>query len=356
MASIRRLPDRKSKPWQCRIRRNGEGLTEYFRTQREAKAFAAKIEGDLDRYASLLGGELRRHRLAELIDRFMSQYHGRDHNIGSRLAWWREHYGDRPLADFGIDAVREGLARLEVEPVPTRWNARTAATSPRSGPTLNRYRAAISAVYRSAIDRGWFGVQINPTRGIPARKESSGRFGCALSDAERERLLDACDVDAWAGLGVFVRLALATGGRRSELLRLEWRDVDLARNTVLFRQTKNDDDRAVPLIADMRGRLADWSKVRQLGDPRVFPGTTPDRPPPLESAWRRAKARADVSGFRIHDLRHACGTYLARSGASAFEIATVLGHRSGPGLTARYVHLVAEGSCDRLEDAIGKLL
>ncbi|WP_373510374.1 tyrosine-type recombinase/integrase, partial [Thiocapsa sp.] len=88
-------------------------------------------------------------------------------------------------------------------------------------------------------------------------------------------------------------------------------------------------------------------------DPRVFPGATPERAPSLDSAWRIAKATAQVENLRLHDLRHSCGSYLAKAGASAFQIAAILGHRSGPGLTARYVHLVAEDSRGILEDALG---
>lgn len=86
------------------------------------------------------------------------------------------------------------------------------------------------------------------------------------------------------------------------------------------------------------------------GRPRVFPGTTPDRPVwVLDKSWDRAKEAAQVENLRIHDLRHSCGSYLAKAGASAFQIAAILGHRSGPGLTACYVHLVAEDSRELLE-------
>jgi integrase len=151
-------------------------------------------------------------------------------------------------------------------------------------------------------------------------------------------------------------VALATGARRGELLKLPWADVDLKAGSILLRETKNADDRRVPLIGEARDRLIEWGKVRRLDDPRVFPGSAPDRAPPLDRAWGQAKAAAGVENLRIHDLRHSCGSFLAKAGASAFQIAAVLGHRSGPGLTARYVHLIAEDSRELLEGALkGKL-
>ena len=356
MASIRKLSSR-AKPWQVRIRRKRQEFTEYFRTKKEADAFAAKVEADFDRWAKILGGELRRHTLAELIERYMQVHTGKDHNLPARLAWWREHYGDLTLSEFTGDTAREGLAKLEIEPCPQGGKTITERPCVRSGATVNRYRAALSACYKAGIDRGWFGLQFNPFTGIRSRKETGNRFGRVLEDGERDRLLEACDRSSWKDLGLFVRLALATGARRGELLGLEWRDVDLKGGSILLRDTKNGDDRRVPLLGEARALLTEHSKVRRLDDPRVFPGTAPDRPVwGIDEAWTRAKEVAGVENLRIHDLRHSCGSYLAKAGASAFQIAAILGHRSGPGLTARYVHLVAEDSRALMEAALSGVM
>jgi integrase len=348
VASIRKLTGNRSKPWRVEIRRKStEPIDQCFRTKREASEFAAKVEADFDRWAKLLGGELKRHTLADLIDRYMNGYRGKDHNASSRLAWWKAGYGDRALSEFTGDTVREAMGRLETEPAPHGGKKVTEAPGPRTGATVNRYKAALSAAFKTAIDRGWFGLKDNPVQGIRSRKEASGRFGRCLGDDEREPLLEACDRSDWPGLGVFVRLALATGARRGELLKLEWRDVDLKGGSILLRETKNGDDRAVPLIGEAGERLAAWAKVRRLDNPRVFPGLKPNTEPPLDRTWNAAKAAAGVENLRVHDLRHSCGSYLARAGASAFQIAAVLGHRSGPGLTARYVHLQAQESRER---------
>ena len=354
MATIRKLPGTPAKPWRVEIRRKGNSpISQYFRTKREASDFAAKVEADFDRWAKLLGGELRRHTLAELIDRFVAGYRGRDTSVAARAGWWRAQYGARLLSEFSGDTVREGLS-LRAETAACQGGPTVTQTDRRLSPaTLNRYRTAISTIYKAAIDGGWFGIKENPAAGIRQRKENNSRFGRCMEDDERARLLDACDRSNWPGLGVFVRLALATGARRGELLKLTWPDVDLKAGSILLRETKNGEDRRVPLIGEARDWLATWAKVRRLDDPRLFPGSRTDNPPPLDDAWRKAKAAAGVENLRIHDLRHSCGSYLARAGASAFQIAAILGHRSGPSLTARYVHLVAEDSRGLLEGAIG---
>jgi integrase len=345
MASIRKLSGNRSKAYRVEIRRQGrEPIDKTFRTKKEAEAFAREVEADFDHWSRLLGKELTKHTLGDLLDRYVLVWTGKDHNTPVRLAWWKDRYGETPLSAFNDDTVREALACLEIEPH---------VRGMRTGATLNRYKAALSAAFKAGIDRGWYGLKVNPAAGIRGRKESSHRFGRSLEDDERARLLDACDRSAWSGLGVFVRVALATGARRGELLKLEWKDVDLKSGSILLRDTKNSDDRRVPLIGEAKARLEAWSKVRNLKDPRVFPGSKPEKTPPLDSAWISAKAAGGIENLRIHDLRHSCGSYLAKAGASSFQIAAILGHRSGPGLTARYVHLVAEDSRALMEDAMG---
>ncbi|NEX15769.1 MAG: site-specific integrase [Halochromatium sp.] len=356
MASIDKREGR-TKPWRVRIRRHDTSITEYFRTKREATEFAAKVESDFSRWSKMLGAELRRHTLADLLDRYVNQWRGKDHNTPGRLSWWRERFGDRLLSEVDTDMVREGLAQLEAEPAPPRGRTKTVRESPRTGATINRFKAALSSAYKTGVDKGWFGLKQNPVAGIRARKETS-RFGRSLDDDERDRLLDACDASTiWPDLGLFVRMALTTGGRRGELLKLEWRDLrDLAQPSgasVLFRDTKNSDDRRVPLADDTRERLLAASKVRLLDDLRIFPGPAKDKPPRVDDAWKAAKALAGVSNLRIHDLRHSCGSYLARAGVSSFQIAAILGHRSGPNLTQRYVHLAAEDGRAAIDATFG---
>lgn len=357
MASIRKIPGRKSKPWRVDIRRQGTSITQTFRTRKESSDFAAKVEADFDKWSKLLGGELRRHTLADLIDRFIKQWTGKDRSVISRAGWWYDHFGGLTLAEFNGDVVREGLARLELEPALKGGHDVKEGDKPRSSATINRYKTAISTVFKAAIDRGWYGVRENPAAGIRQRRENNNRFGKCLTDEERKTLLEACNRSSWAGLPVFVRLALATGARRGELIKLEWSDVDLQHSTVTFRDTKNADDRTVPLIRDALELLKDWRKVRRLNSTRVFPHPNgSDDPAPVDHYWRQARSRAGLDGIRLHDLRHSCGSHLAQHGASAFQIAAILGHRSGPGLTQRYVHLVGEDSRALLEQAMtGKI-
>lgn len=80
----------------------------------------------------------------------MQVYQGRDHNAAARLGWWKDRYGERLLSDFTSDTAREALAKMEVEPAARGPNAINENCKPRSGPTINRYRSALSACFKPA--------------------------------------------------------------------------------------------------------------------------------------------------------------------------------------------------------------
>jgi integrase len=69
-----------------------------------------------------------------------------------------------------------------------------------------------------------------------------------LSPAERERLLTACRMSTWKKLNLLVVMAITTGARRGELLRLTYGDLDLASGTAYLRTTKNGEPRVLPLL------------------------------------------------------------------------------------------------------------
>jgi len=52
-----------------------------------------------------------------------------------------------------------------------------------------------------------------------------------------------------------------------------------------------------------------------------------------------ARKKARLRDFRFHDLRHTFASYLAKSGASLFDIGELLGHRKMES-TLIYVHMI----------------
>lgn len=290
--------------------------------------------------------------VAELIDRYMTGYHGRDGSLPSRLAFWRDLLGSMPVADVRPKHVSEGLKALRDAPS-LSFQGRDAFGKPifksrgkRSAATLNRYLAALGGCFTWAM-REWLVPEDwdSPCkRRLRQQGESRGRVRF-LSDEERTALLAACRRSKWPRLYLMVLMALTTGARRGELLGLRWSDVNLARQEARVAISKNDDPKVLPLVPAVLEELQalrkqDVSRFK-IAAPTQFIFHSPRAPHgPYEFTipWRDALQAAKVRNFRFHDLRHSCASYLAQSGASLLEIGDVLGHRT-LSVTKRYSHL-----------------
>jgi len=312
----------------------------------------------MEAHKALLNPELRDNTLADLLDRYIGEWPGKDISTVGRLAWWRENHGNHALAEFTGDTVREGLERLRNGKVHRHQQGRgvTETAKQRTPATINRYLAAVDGAFRVGMVRGWYGLKENPARGIGRMAEKNDRNGRLLNETEREALLQACDASPSKGLGLIVRLALSTGMRRGEIMGLRWCDVDLAEGLVRLRETKNTDPRLVPLVPDTQRRLADWAKVRRIDTDLVFPSPrNPPHPVDFTSSWNVALEQADIENFRFHDCRHSAASFLTDAGVNHVVIAEILGHRT-LAMVKRYSHAGLEAKRKALTDALsGKL-
>jgi integrase len=222
----------------------------------------------------------------------------------------------------------------------TLREARDRLTPGRAPATVNRYLSAL----RSCWNWGRAAGLVPADHVWPPRlllPEPKGRTR-ALSDDELAALLKAAKNDSQVMHAAIV-VSLATGVRQSELLRLQWSDLDLDRQTLRVRLSKNDEARAVYLPAAAVSVLRELKRAPVVHATRVFVtpgGSVPLDKDRLDYRWCALRAAAGLKDFRWHDLRHSCASFLAASGASLLEIGHVLGHKS-PSVTQRYAHLIA---------------
>jgi len=85
----------------------------------------------------------------------------------------------------------------------------------------------------------------------------------------------------------------------------------------------------------------------------VFPNAaeTPQAIEFFDTYWHAALTAAGIEGFRFHDLRHTCASYLAAQKCSLLEIADVLGHKT-LAMVKRYSHLVVDHKAGVIEKMI----
>jgi integrase len=135
--------------------------------------------------------------------------------------------------------------------------------------------------------------------------------------------------------------AIETASRRSEMVRLQWSDVDLKRRTALLRDTKNGQNREIGLSTRAVEALI---AIPRSKDGRVFPISTNA----VRQAWDRVVARCGISGLKFHDLRHEGASRLCeRLNGDVIALSAMTGHKSLQ-MLKRYTHPRAEDLARRL--------
>jgi integrase len=322
--------------WRAQVRIKGHpDLTGTFARKTDARRWAEKTESEIrtGRYLGLSAA--RRHTLAELVARYRTNIlpgYDAEQRLrrDAKLRWWEQRLGDYFLADITPERIGQCREELTREGGPSGRRASPA--------TVVRYLAQLSHVFSHGCrELGW--AEDNPVRRVTRPREPRGRVRF-LSSEEKIRLLKACRSSSDSRLYPLVLLAMSTGARQSELLKLRWSDVDVDRGVAVIQKTKNGDRRALPLAG------AALQVVHELAARSYAPGVlvfAPESGQPLfpRAAWDGARSSAELSDFRFHDLRHTAASYLAMSGATLAELAEILGHRT-LAMVKRYAHLTEQ--------------
>ena len=124
----------------------------------------------------------------------------------------------------------------------------------------------------------------------------------------------------------FVRLALYTGCRRDEILKLRWDHVDFEARCLRLPDTKTG-AKELPLGAPALEVIRNID--RQPDNLFVLIGHKPGHHfVGIEKAWHRIRERAGLYDVTIHDLRRSFGSLGARSGMSLIRVGKMLAHKS----------------------------
>jgi integrase len=138
----------------------------------------------------------------------------------------------------------------------------------------------------------------------------------------------------------FFLLALETAMRRSDLLRLEWKNINLEKRTAHLQTSKNGFGRTIPLSTKAVAILQELPK-----DPagKVFPLTANA----VKKFWQRAMQQLNIDDLHFHDTRHEATSRFCEKGLQLLEVASITGHRD-PRMLMRYTHLFAENLAEKL--------
>jgi integrase len=167
----------------------------------------------------------------------------------------------------------------------------------------------------------------------------------------------------------FVLLAASSGARRSELLALRWKDLNLDSGTLVIsrgivmsenglveKDTKTHQARRMSLDSTTVGsleahRARKGATARAVGveltpDCYVF-SASPDscaswRPDFVSLTFRHLADRVGADEVRLHDLRHYVASQMLASGVDVRTVAGRLGHRDASTTLNVYSHFIPE--------------
>jgi integrase len=340
MPTIRKLPSGK---FQAIVRlKNLKPLYGTFPTKTKAKQWAQAVEADTALARKLAYGDdlslrqavqIETHKgvircvipeFAEWADDFLAKNHMADKSAEGRIRFWKKRFHNKLVTDVQPEDVDEVLLEL---------------AETKTGSTVNRYKSNLSSLF-IAFNRHPHYKRLkfpNPVRSefVSSFSENpaKNRF---LSPGEQKSLLSAARDSHWDRLYLLVLMALTTGARRGELLKLTWHDIDFSQKTAILRTTKNKASRLLPLLSPV---VEELMRFRENSDHLLFPSTiNPDAPFDFKKAWANALKQAKLKNLRFHDLRHTAASNMVASNRTLFETGTLLGHKQSS-TTMRYAHL-----------------
>lgn len=253
------------------------------------------------------------------------------------------------IAALRADGIEE--LRLVRPPDLRRFLAAEAERRPAIG-SQARTVAALKCFFRFCVENEYLDRDPALVLRTPKRREA---LPDVLDHRELARLLAATERDdvwqrTFRGRRERDRLMLAlfayAGLRRSELLGLDWSDVDLERRLIRVRRAKGGRQRAVPIHPALVPLIFDYLRYRARDpEPALFVGVQGRRLSTtiMAATFRRyARAAGVTERKRVtpHTLRHVFASELLRAGANLRQIQELLGHKHLDS-TQRYTRVTA---------------
>jgi len=214
------------------------------------------------------------------------------------------------FGDFPLVALPDRRTRAEF----LHWRDRLAERSRRQA---DYTFATLAAIMAWAYDRGL--VVANPCE-RPGKLYRAARSEAVWTDADEAALLNS----APPRIRLAYLLAVWTGQRQGDLLRLTWHAYD--GQHIRLKQGKTGRRVVIPVAGALRAALDEAAKTKKAVTILTTTKNTPWTADGFRTEWRKAVEKAKITGLTFHDLRGTAVTRFALSGCSEAEIATFTGH------------------------------
>ena len=308
------------------IRRVGyKPQTKTFDSVTLAQKWARGVEADMDRGVFVDRSTQRQTTVKELFEKF------RDEECPERKGGkWETTRINMFLANS--DWVHRRLDQDLPHALRT-WVAQR--TTQVSGASVNREMNLISGVFAKAI-KGWgVPLQVNPVHLVERPAKNTRGRDRTWSHADLEQFKKAVgEVNVPPRflkdyLGQMVELAIESAMRLGELCSIRKVDVHLDQGWLRLGDTKNGDQRDVPLS---QRAVEILRPLVEVAEDLVFPVNSGS----LGVRFREVRAAAGLPDLRFHDTRHTAATQLSKKFSNVLELSAITGHRSLQSLKGYY--------------------
>ena len=311
--------------WTC-IRHNGRKIQKSLETpdKKLAQDIEAKIRTEIvegSYFEKLVG---RNKTFGDMMDKFMAEHaptvsENTQRSYTTSLKFLLPHFGDSNLISISPKMISRYKVLRKGDGVKPA--------------TVNRELAMLSKAFSLAA-KEWEWLKDNPVSRVSKEKENNARDRW-LSKDEEKRLLD--NSPEW--IKQIIIFSLNTGLRLGELTGLEWSRVDISNKTILIDNSKNGEQRTIPLNKYALDVVKQRLRVKSLKYDYVFINrySWKINPNSLRDAFRKILRKVEIDDFRLHDLRHSFATRLTQSDVDLYKISKLLGHKDIK-MTQRYAH------------------
>jgi integrase len=318
MASFHKLP---SGLWRAQVARNGVRKSATRETKAAAQAWAMEAEAEL---MAMKRGEAPKKTVEQALQRYAKEVstakRGERWEVLRLDAYCREPWAQRWLTELSASDL-------------ARWrDKRLKEVTPGS---VQRDFNLLNAVFTKAR-KEWVWMHDNPLEGVAPpgnNKARTRRIQWQEVKAICRKLGYGGDTKS-AEVALAFLIALRTGMRAGEILSLTPETVNLKSRVAHLKDTKNGDDRDVPLTRAAVRLFKSW-KGWTVGSHS------------LDALFRKAKARAGIKNLHFHDSRAEALTRLSRK-VDVLTLAKISGHRDINLLSRVYYRETASQIAQRL--------
>lgn len=316
--------------WQAKVRSKGRpSQSRTFTLKADAERWAKETEIAIERGLFFDRSASERTTLSDLIERYRAE----------ELPTKRGKHFSSALNQLDSVLGQYALSSISSEMVAKHRDVRLKSVSQS---TVKKEINLLSSLIDLAGKEWGIPVAANPCLMVKRPVEPKGRDR-RLEDGEEDKLIKACqESEAATELVAIVQVALETGARLGELLKLQWKQVNLAKRVAKLLDTKSGEDRTIPLSSVAVTTLQ--SLPRHIHG-RVFSRWAASDS--FNKTWTRTCKRAGIENLKFHDLRHEAVSRLFEKGLNPMEAASVSGHKT-LAMLKRYTHLKAEHLAKKL--------